>query len=496
MNQNKTPLLIHTVTVSLLFICSLIIIPSIGFMMVDDGWRHLAMATMPNDVVSWGRVYQNSLFTDYDPWFMWHNLLRFFGQMFGNENIYLIINVLMYFFLSLWYYLAFNKFSNMNRFFIIFLSIVLPIISFRYFNLRPEVLSGFFVLYATIYSSTIFIFFISIMYAPFYYVYWFFMGYMGYIKLITKEFKPLLAICIAFIIGTVFHLYYDFDGFIHILKLVLNNDELRGGYSVGESYPIVFSLDLINNLGSSTVLIFLMVFSILLYLIFKPQNKFLQYTILFLPLLIIQVRFYYILEPIVIAFISTFLYHLYFDIAHGRINEILFRIKHFIDTKTLFGRLGVKFYHGLAILIISIYGITHYIAYKELSEELQDNFDRLVFLSEDEYKGKNIFLLNMNYEMQIMLYQNPTATYFPSCALGWTNINENMKDVYFRLMYSKKIGRDEFFDLVKLHNADYIILVQYQINKYMTINTQEFRDNGYEFYKIINGYVIFKKINS
>jgi hypothetical protein len=108
------------------------------------------------------------------------------------------------------------------------------------------------------------------------------MGYVGYVKLITREYKAMFIIGLALIIGTLFHIYYDYEGFFHILKLVLANDDLRGNFSVGESYPMLFSLSIINKFGSSTVLLFLIAFSLLIYAVFKPKDKLLQLTILLL----------------------------------------------------------------------------------------------------------------------------------------------------------------------------------------------------------------------
>ncbi len=496
MSQNRYNFLQEFMIGVVLLFCSIFIVKSLGFTMIDDGWRHWAMASNPDEIVSWGRVFHNSLFTDYDPWFMWHQLLGMCGELFGDNNIYWIVNSLSYFLLSLWYYIALTKLSNINKALIIFMAIFLPLLSTRYLNLRPEALSGFFVLYTLLFSSSIAIFVLSVIYAPFYYVYWFFMGYVGYVKLITKEYKAMLLIGVALILGTAFHLYYDADGFIHILKLVLSNDELRGTFSVGESYPTLFPLAIVNKFGSSTVLIVLILVSLLIYALFKPQNQFLKYTILFLPLMLIQKRFYYILEPILLAWIVTFAYKLYFDVLDGNINQVILKIKTFLDERTLFGNIGVKAYHGIFIFFIAIIFLSSYIANKQTSEYVAKEFKYLDFIESEEFQGKKIFLPNMSYDMQLMLYKNPSGSYFPSCALGWVDFDEEFRKKNLNLLMAKDISTEDFFHIIKMTDSDFIIITPNAQNKNINLDNANLEENDYIFYKIINGYVIFKKINS
>ncbi|MEJ5168886.1 MAG: hypothetical protein WHU93_06940, partial [Arcobacteraceae bacterium] len=83
---NKYNILNSLAIYLLLALFAFITSKSLGYTMLDDGWRHLAMAEFPKDVDSWGSIYINSLFKDYDPWFTWHDFLRFIGYLFGNEN--------------------------------------------------------------------------------------------------------------------------------------------------------------------------------------------------------------------------------------------------------------------------------------------------------------------------------------------------------------------------------------------------------------------------
>ena len=481
---------------------SFLIVQSFGYTMLDDGWRHLAMALYPNEIQSWGDIYLKSLFSDYDPWFTWHLFLRFIGEIFGDNNIVLITNTIIYFLLSLWYYLVFQKFLTINKPLSILLSCLLPLLSTRYLFLRPDAFSGLFVLYSIFFSSWFFVFVISIFYAYIYYVYWFFMGFIGYVKLMTKEYKAMFAIGVATLIGTIFYLYNDLDGFVHITKLILSNDSLRENYQVGEGKPYILPLSLVNTYGSSLILGFLMLISILIFFVFKPQNKILQYIVLLFPLMIIQVRFFIILQPLIIVFSIYLVYQSYVKIINTSfllfVEDITIKIKTFINERTLFGNLNPRIYKLIIALVIVVYFLNIYYTKQGLyTEVVQEKLDNISFINSDEFNNKNIFLTSWDTDKYMMVYKNPTSKYFPSCALGWVDLDKDYKDDYFKLlMNTTALTPEEFFELVIEHDADYIMIPPSGTNTSINFDTSSLSQYGYIFYKIINGYVIFKKIDS
>ena len=140
------------------------IVRAYGFTMLDDGWRHLGMALYPDEVKSWQRVFPHSLYTDFDPWFMWHKLLAFIGTFVEKESIPIIVNTFMYSAISFWYYLIFKRFSKLKLIYILILAAFLPLLHRRYFFLRPDLLSGLFLLYLVLIKNKFLIFFIRIKY--------------------------------------------------------------------------------------------------------------------------------------------------------------------------------------------------------------------------------------------------------------------------------------------------------------------------------------------
>ncbi len=59
--------------------------------MIDDGLRHISFAANNEIAISWGgNVFPNSLFTSYDPWYLWHIVLEFLLRIFFHLNIYIL----------------------------------------------------------------------------------------------------------------------------------------------------------------------------------------------------------------------------------------------------------------------------------------------------------------------------------------------------------------------------------------------------------------------
>jgi hypothetical protein len=494
---NKYSLLNNIIIYLLLALFAFITSKTFGYTMLDDGWRHLAMAQFPNDVDSWGSIYINSLFKDYDPWFTWHNFLNFLGYLFGKENIVLTTNFIIYFLLSLWYHLTFTKIFKINPFLSLFLACFLPLLSPRYLFLRPDSFSGLFILYSVFFSSWLFIFLISILYAYIYYVYWFFMGFMSYVKFVTKDYKSMVAISLALIIGTIFYAVNNFEGFLHITRLILSNDVLREGKQVSEGYPFLIPLSIVNSYGSGIVLVFLTFFSLLSYFVFKPKNKILIYTILLSPLMIIQVRFFIIMQPLLLALAVYVIHYCYFEIVDNSLSSLMDKIKSYLRQRTYFMDFNIKTYNTLILISLLVYFVYLYIDAKNKYIDVHDDFDKLSFIEKEEFNGKNILFTTMGTDGYMAIYANPKANYFPPCAIGMVTLDREDKQTYLDLVTDGKyINAKEFFSLTKANSIDYIIHTPNASNTNFGFNNQELEENGYIFYKIINGYVIFKKINS
>ncbi len=470
------------------------IVNSFGYTMPDDGWRHLAMALYPEQVQSWGRVYPYTLYDSYDPWFVWHSFLSFLNNFVNSDKLHIFVNTLIYSLLSLWYFLALKKFTKINIVFIIILALGLPILNFRYYYLRPDILSGLFLLYFILLNNKYILVLISIIYAPFYYVFWFYFAYLSCLKLFLKEYKKFLILIAASLFGFIFYLSTNFDGYINIMQNVLNNDTLLQGYAVGESKPFLLPENIKNSLGSSKTLLLLMLFSIGLYVVLKPTHLLLKYMILFLPLFLMQYRFLHLLEPLIYIFLIYIFNRSFHIIKEEGILKFLNLIKNFIDEKTYFSNFSKRTYSFISTLLLISFFLLQYKSalnsYKNISEEFYNNS----FLKEDIYKNKKILITSMGLPSYLGVFFNPTGEYIPGCSLGWVKYDKKNTKTYFDLLTNnEKISKNDFFIFLNKNDPDYLIIDTLKTNK-LILNNEELKKNGFLFDKIIGSKLIFRKI--
>ncbi|MGB6327782.1 MAG: hypothetical protein WBF48_02550 [Halarcobacter sp.] len=492
MNQIKNNKLLELGFLYLLFLAfGIFFISSFGFTMPDDGWRHLAMASYPEQVQSWGRIYPHTLYEDFDPWFMWHNLLRFVNNFVAIEKVPIVVNSIVYSFLSLWYFLALKKFTKIDKLFIIILAIGLPLLNYRYFFLRADILSGLFVLYFLISKNKILITALAFIYAPFYYVFWFYFAYLGYLNLLLKEYSKFIILSLAMVFGFIFYLSYDFHGFLQMTQNVLNNDILLQGHSVGESKPFIISLDIKNYLGSSLTLIFLMLFSLLLYFVFKPTTLLTKYVYLLVPLFLIQFRFLYTLQPLLYIFFLHITYNSYTIIKKNNLTYFINLIKTFLKERTYFPNLATRGKKIVVLILLVLFFFYQYTDNLKGYSKIQENLTQLNFLKENEFKNKKILFSSMSTSVYMATFLNPSASYVPGCSLGWVTYKN--KKTYFNLLFNNKLNMNDFYIFLNENKPDYLI-IDTLANSNFNFSHEEIKNNGFIFYKIINSKLIFRKI--
>ncbi len=451
------------------------------------------MAFNQDQLKSWGDVFIHSLYNEYDPWFMWHKLLYTIGLLVSEQYVHVIVNSFVYGALSSWFFIVFNRYSEFHKYLIIFFSLFLPIICVRYFSLRPDILSGLFLLYFMLIKRKSLIILISILYIPFYYVFWFYFGYLGILKLFLKKYKDFILLFVLGVIGLIFHLSYDFNGYIDITKNILNNDFLLQGHSVQESRPFLISMEIKNSLGSNFLLIFLLILSYLIYNVFKPKNKIIELIILFMPLIFLQLRFYTLLYPLILVLILNLLHKFYTLIYEHNLNYAISYIINLIKEKSYFGNINKKWLKiisiSIIILVILLSFTNKIISYKKYQKEINN----LNFIIEDEFKNKRILYTIMDTSLYVSIYKNPTSKYIPSCSLGWIDYkNQNYKNTYFNLLTnSENITQKEFFDFVDFNKIEIIIISRLSNN--LVINNENITKIGYKFHKLYKNYLIFIK---
>lgn len=495
MNQIVNKNYFNFLTYTFFIIFAYLIVKTYGFTMLDDGWRHLGMALHPKEVVSWQRVFPHSLYTDFDPWFTWHKLLRFIGLFVEKESIPVIVNTFMYSALSFWYYLVFKRFSKLKLIYILIIAALLPLLHRRYFYLRPDLLSGLFLLYLIIIKNRFLIFMTSIVYAPFYYIFWFYLGYAGYVKLIVKDYKSTLILFIVGIIGLSFYFIYDFNGYINIMQNVLNNDILTQGHSVTESNPFIIPISIKDYFGSSPLLLLLMTFSLLIFYALKPKNEFLIYILLFAPLFFIQYRFRDLLQPLFFSYLVIIFHYIYKDIEKNGIDALIKKGLNFIKEKSYFGNISKPIFKMFIVISFIIYFLVTHVENIELYNQIQKEFKANSFLKDKQFHNKRILITNMGRTMYMGVLLNPTGEYIPNCSLGWVDYDEKNKNTYFKILRNKDtLTNSELFEFLKVNKVDYFIIDSTHSTN-LILSQDNMLKNGFIFEKITNSKLIFKKVS-
>jgi hypothetical protein len=113
------------------------------------------------------------------------------------------------------------------------------------------------------------------------------------------------------------------------------------------------------------------------------------------------------------------------------------------------------------------------------------------FFEDKKFNNKTILLNRLHVDVYKGLYVNPTLKFIPSCSIGWfDNSNEEMKDIYIRMIKEKGISEIELKKLIKYVNAD--IYIHYLNNKKQALNFDKLISLGIEPKMIYHNRIIFK----
>lgn len=469
----------------LLLISAFVISYSINFSMPDDGLRHIAFAANMELMKSWGEVYPHSLFTSYDPWFAWHYLLKLLLQFISYDTIHIYINTFVLFTLLVLIDLHLRKQikANLGIFFYIIVLSLLYLSSFRYLMVRPDLLSGLYVLMLLLLNKNRFfpVFIITLIYGPFYYLFPLYTGSLGLMFLIQKKIKSFLGVFLASIIVLSFFLLYDFSGYMDTIFNILNDQNLRMGLQVTEGQPIFSFFEHMNYY--LLVPIFIITSG---YLIFKYHQYFLKNSIaLFLLITSIlwinQSRYFSLLYPIILIYlVSTFLnsdkkYILY-----------LFR-KYLVVLKQHIYISKRSFLFTLLVIPIVLLFISKLYTQKSYDYIIEET----KFFNESRFLNKTILFNRMKIDMFQATYHNPTLKIIPSCGIGWfENSDPQMKDIYIRMQKSDGVSEEELQTLIKYVNADFYI--HYTKNDNQVLNFEKLQELGIIAEEIYHNRIIFK----
>ncbi len=466
------------------FISALSFSISLDISMPDDGLRHIAFAYNKDIMHSWGDVYPYSLFNSYDPWFMWHNLLAILSNFIAFEYIHIFINTFSLFFLML--ILAQHikneiKYEFSSILYIVVISIVF-LSAFRYLMIRPDLLSGLYVMTALLLSKRfIYIFLLTIFYGPFYYLFFMYTGSIGLVYLIQKKWSAFWGVFLASCITLILFLLDDFENYVQTVINILSDQKLRMGLEVGEGKALFAFLSNINYYV--LLIVFLLVSAYIIYKNYKyfKSNNIALFLLITSILWVNQARYFYLFLPLFIVYFLSLLLN-----SNKKIFVYSIRKKYLLILKNVnYAKKSMLFY-----LIAIPYCIVIF-SYVYDGRSLNKVIDEAAFFKEKSFDNKTILSNRLNEDMYKALYHNPTMHFVPSCSVGWfSNEKKEIKDIYIRMQKENGINEKDLLKLVRYVNAD--IYIHYLRNNKQVLNFEKLNNLGIIPLSIYHNRIIFK----
>lgn len=421
----------------------------VGLSAVDDGLRHIAFAAHENIMHSWGEVFPHSLFfTNYDPWIVWDKFIAFFLFIFPYKSVHIAINITVLFTLFLLLDALLLKYSSFKRqAMLIFL--ILAIVSnslYSYVNIRPDLLSGLFLMSALLFNKRLFLLFLlTVYYSSSYYLFFLYTGSLGILFLVLREYKTVGTLFTASLLGLGFHLYYGGEEFIKTITYLLTDQTLRDGLSVDEGNPL-FSFFKIFNYYVLVLLAWSISFVIIYfkYDYFKKQHIALLLLIMS-PLWLAQVRYYYLLRP---------LFFLYLVIESRSILQSLFSRKiQYFCYKIVYIIKSVQY--KTAFIVPALLYTAFMLGFFLRDLDHTNTLAQKDYFKNSKFNNQTILLNSLSSDIYYALYLNPKIKFVPSCSIGWFENNEKMKEIYIQMMKPKGINELQLSELMKFVHAKY-----------------------------------------
>ncbi len=423
-----------------------------GLSLLDDGLRHLAFAKNQDIMLSWGDVFPHSLFlTTYDPWFIWHKILALYLQIFPFESVHIVINTTVLFSLMLLLDALIIKYANIKRtpltIFIV-LTIVL-LVSARYISLRPDLLSGLYLLLILLLNkNAMTIFFVTLLYSGSYYLFFLYSGSLALSYLILKEYRTFNALLLGTLFGFIFHLYYGGSDFVRTVSYLLSDQSLREGLGVKEGLPLFGFLTIFNYYA-----LVVTIWSLAALIIYKKYNYFKKQPLALLllimsPLWLAQVRYLELLLPLFVLFAfleSNTLLHTFFS------RKILYFIYKFIKILKDVAYRKLFFFPAL-IYIVLMFG------YLMKKYDHQEILLQKSYYKDQMFSNKTLLLNTLSNDLYYALYLNPTIKFIPSCSIGWFEDNREMKGLYIKMLSTHNtLSEEELNELMEYTGASYYL---------------------------------------
>lgn len=474
------PIYIHY---AILFISAFAFSYTLDITMRDDGLRHIAFAANNDIMKNWGEVFPYSLFTAYDPWLAWHKLLELLLVFLPLDMIHIYINTFSLFILMslLYVYITKNVKYDFASFTYVIVFTITFLTSYRYVIIRPDLLSGFFVMTALILRNKFLpMFILTLFYGPFYYLFFLYTGSIGLVLMVQKKWRSFAGVFLASLIVGIGFLLHDIEGYFTTVKNILTDQTLRMGLEVGEGQPLfkIFTyIDYIILVPMFLVLSFGLIYY--KYNYFK-NNTIATFLLITSVLWVNQYRYFQMFLPLINIFILSII------VNSNKKRVAYIRRKYFILLKRyfnfskkapLFYSVAIPYCIGIFAMIFSLYSVNNVLA---LGEVFKDK----------KFDNKIVLLNRMNTDIYKGLYFNPTIKFVPSCSIGWfDDRNPTIKDIYIRMQKKEGINEDELLQLIQYVNAD--IYIHYLRNEKQRLNFKKLEERGIIPEDILENRIIF-----
>ncbi len=457
--------------------------------MQGDGLRHIAFAAHPETMKSWAEVYPFSLFGEYDPWHSWHNLLRFFLSFTDVQYLHIVINSIVLFFLMLLleqYLYRYIKYDFAALIFPMVL-ILLSLSYVRYVNMRPDLLSGLYVLYALLLLNRNqygIAFIVTLLYASNYYLFFLYTGTIGLTALVQRKKYFFFSIFLASLSAFGIHLLYDFSGYIQTVTYILNDQTLREGLQVSEGQSLFPPLSYVNYYLLLLIFLFLSILLIRKYQRFFKYNEIATYLLVSAILWIGQVRYFLLFLPLFNIFILSLF-------INSNKKQLLYQIRRIyivVRQSLRHNKKKKKFYREVIIYFL----VCAYIFFDANSHHV--NFKIRDFYADRRFDNTTIVSSKMYADIYFASYLNPSIHIIPSCSIGWfDDRNSTLKDIYIKMqgIQTEPLTEKELLIFLKNVQADYYIHYPEQGDS-IYLNLNELSRQGLDAVELIDNRILFK----
>lgn len=482
---------------SLYFLAAVFVSVGIGLGFTDDGLRHLAFAANSDVMHNWGEIFPNSLFGLYDPWNFWHYILSAVIDFSTIKSAHIVVNFFSLFILMILmdqiFHIELKRFKNVIPIFVI---LSLGLVSSRYTNLRPDLLSGFYVMLVYIsfhkfknYKRVFVIFLLTILYVPMYYLFFIYSGMFVMFSFLVKDYKTIVSLILASIIGLFYyHFMFGEEAFNTIIN-VLKDEELRDGILIGEGMPL---FDILNAISYKALFeLYLLVIVVLREKFKETFSKVSLLTLLLSSSLLWvgQMRYYALFLPIfyiIIILIAV-------NIHSSQIKKIFLYLREqhiFLLKKFYSNNKNISFIFIFILFVIFEMGVYFKTSYNDINVQSEQ---ALKIFKSSKFDNSKILFNTLDKYTYFSLYSNPTIKEIPSCSVGEFKGTREEHRLY-KKMIKRDITEEELILFAKKMHPDFIVL-KLPINNKSKTNIDKLTNNGFKLLIFFGKNILFSYKN-